>query len=136
MNLSLMLAARAEQGRPVRVVVIGAGKFGSMFLAQANRTRGMHVVGVVDPNVHRAKDALARVDWPKEKYSARSLADAVKSGAAYVHDNAEALIAGDGVDVVVEATGNPAAGIKHALLCCKHKRHVIMVNVEADALAG
>jgi hypothetical protein len=39
-------------------------------------------------------------------------------------------------EVIVEATGHPGAGIRHALACCRHKRHIVMVNVEADALAG
>ena len=51
-------------------------------------------------------------------------------------DDAEALIAADGLDLIVEATGDPAAGIRHALACYQHKRHIVMVNVEADALAG
>jgi predicted homoserine dehydrogenase-like protein len=51
-------------------------------------------------------------------------------------EDAEALIAADDVDIIVESTGNPAAGIRHALMCCQHRRHIVMVNVEADALAG
>ena len=50
-------------------------------------------------------------------------------------DDSAALIAAD-LDVVIEATGNPAAGIAHALACIDAGRHVVMVNVEADALAG
>jgi predicted homoserine dehydrogenase-like protein len=106
MNLSWMLAEREEQGRPVRVGVIGAGKFGSMFLSQASRTRGLHVVGIVDWNVARARESLARIGWPEEQYSARSFASALESGGSYVLDDAEALIACDDIDVVVEATGN------------------------------
>src|SRR3712207_8124619 len=46
------------------------------------------------------------------------------------------MIAADGVDVIVEATGNPIVGIHHALRCFYHGRHLVMVNVEADALVG
>ena len=49
MNLHAMLLKREAAGRPVTVGVIGAGKFGTMFLAQARTTRGMHVVAVADP---------------------------------------------------------------------------------------
>ncbi len=38
--------------------------------------------------------------------------------------------------MIVEATGNPIVGIHHALRCFYHGRHLVMVNVEADALAG
>jgi len=136
MSLSLKLAALAEAGTPVRVGVIGAGKFGTMFLSQAPRTPGLHVMGIADLDVSRARKAMERVGWPAERAGAASFAQARHDGTTYIVDDAEALIAADGIDVIVEATGSPAAGIRHALLCCKHRRHVVMVNVEADALAG
>jgi predicted homoserine dehydrogenase-like protein len=46
------------------------------------------------------------------------------------------LIATPGIDVILEVTGNPTAGVRHALLCCEHKKHIVMINVEADMLAG
>jgi predicted homoserine dehydrogenase-like protein len=136
MSLSQKLAALADAGKPIRVGVIGAGKFGSMFLSQGPRTPGMHVMGIADLDVKRAHAAVARVGWPAERASAPSFARAMRDGTTFITDDSEALIAADGMDVIVEATGNPAAGIRHALLCCKHKRHIVMVNVEADALAG
>jgi predicted homoserine dehydrogenase-like protein len=136
MSLYLKLAALAEAGKPIRVGVIGAGKFGSMFLSQAPRTPGLHVAGIADLDTVRARQALARVGWPAERAAAASFAQALREGTTHVTDDAEALIAADGIDVIVEATGNPAAGIRHALLCCRAGRHIVMVNVEADALAG
>ncbi|UHC18118.1 SAF domain-containing protein [Methylobacterium currus] len=136
MSLYHKLAARAEAGHPVRIGVIGAGKFGSMFLSQAPRTPGLHVVGIADLDPQRAKAALARVGWPAERSEARSIAEAMRQGTTFLTDDAEALIAADGIEVIVEATGHPGAGIRHALACCRHKRHIVMVNVEADALAG
>ncbi|MFD0933841.1 NAD(P)H-dependent oxidoreductase, partial [Methylobacterium trifolii] len=136
MSLSLKLAALAEAGAPIRVGVIGAGKFGSMFLSQAPRTPGLHVLGIADLDVARARRSCERVGWPAERAAATSFAQAMRDGTTFVTEDSEALIAADGIDVIVEATGNPAAGIRHALLCCKHRRHIVMVNVEADALAG
>ncbi|AWB22241.1 flagellar biosynthesis protein FlgA [Methylobacterium currus] len=136
MSLYHKLAARAEAGHPVRIGVIGAGKFGSMFLSQAPRTPGLHVVGIADLDPQRAKAALARVGWPAERSEARSIAEAMRQGTTFLTDDAEALIAADGIEVIVEATGHPGAGIRHALACCRHRRHIVMVNVEADALAG
>jgi predicted homoserine dehydrogenase-like protein len=136
MNLSRHLAARAAAGKPVRVGLIGAGKFGSMFLAQARRTPGLHVLGIADLSPDRARDALARVGWPAEQYSATDFDRAAQSGATCVTDDAGALIAAGGLDVVIDATGSPAAGIRHAGLACAHGRHIVMVNVEADVLAG
>jgi predicted homoserine dehydrogenase-like protein len=136
MSLSLKLAALAAAGKPVRVGVIGAGKFGSMFLSQGPRTPGLHIVGIADLDAARARKAVERVEWPAERAAATSFAQAMREGTTFIVEDSEALIAADGIDVIVEATGNPAAGIRHALLCCKHRRHIVMVNVEADALAG
>src|SRR6185437_1097550 len=48
MNLHRLLEARAAQGKPVRAVLIGAGKFGSMYLSQARRTPGLQILAVAD----------------------------------------------------------------------------------------
>ena len=70
MNLHRMLRARAEDGRPVRVGLIGAGKFGSMFLAQARLTTGFHVMAVADLAPENARAALERTGWPPERMPA------------------------------------------------------------------
>ena len=136
MNLHNLLAARARQHHPLRVALIGAGKFGSMFLSQVRRTPGMHLVAVCDLSPQRAQKSLQRVGWPAEQYAATSLAAAHKSGATFVTDDAPAVIASGAIEIAIDATGNPAAGIRHALACCRHGKHIVMVNVEADALAG
>lgn len=136
MSLIQKLKARAAEGRPVRVAVIGAGKFGSMYLSQAPRTPGIHVVAVADLSPDRARDSLARVDWDAPRMAAKSLSQAVKEGSTFITDDAPGVIASEFVDMVIDATGSPAAGIAHALLCCEHRKHIIMVNVEADVLAG
>ena len=136
MNLHRMLLERAERKGPIRIGLIGAGKFGAMFLAQARLTPGMHILGIADLNVERAHEACRRTGWPAEQYAAPSFAAALKTGGTYLTDDAMALIAADGLDVVIEATGVPPAGTKHALSAIAHQRHVIMVCVEADVLVG
>ncbi len=136
MNLSRMLKARAAAGRPVRVAVIGAGKFGSMYLAQARLTEGVHVAAVIDLSVERAKRTLKLCGWPEAQYAAGVLEEAIRTGATCVTDDLAAVLAADGLEVVIEATGDPAAGIRHCLAAIEAGRHVVMVNVEADALAG
>jgi predicted homoserine dehydrogenase-like protein len=135
MNLSRLLAARAAAGRPVTVGVIGAGKFGAMFLAMAARSPGIHVAVIADLAPARARENLTRIGWEAERSAATSLDHALAGGATFVTDNA-ALVNDPRIEVVVESTGNPAAGIRHALAAIAARQHVVMVNVEADVLAG
>ena len=125
MNLHRLLQARVAAGRPVRVGLIGAGKFGSMFLAQVPTTPGIAVTAIADLAPDRARAACARVGW-----------DEARIAATRFTDDAGRMVATDDVDVVVEATGHAPAGIAHALAAIAAGKHVVMVNVEADVLAG
>jgi len=136
MNLHNKLVEREAAGRPVTVGLIGAGKFGTMFMAQARLTRGIHLVGVADLDVARARSQLKNAGWPEEAYAAASLADAHHKRGTFVTDDAGALIADPQIEVIVEATGVPGAGIAHALGAIANVKHIVMVNVEADAVAG
>lgn len=136
MMLIDQLQQRQADGNPVRVGLIGAGKFGSMYLSQARRTPGIHLLGIADLSPERARNALHRVGWSAEQYAAKSFDDAVRNQTTYIQEDAQALISNPQVDVIIDATGSPSAGIRHALLCCEHRKHIIMVNVEADVLAG
>jgi predicted homoserine dehydrogenase-like protein len=136
MNLHGMLRQRAAQGKPLRVGLIGAGKFGSMYLSQARKTPGIHLVGVADLAPPRAQAALVNVGWAQERLQAASFEAAAKDGTMHISDDNLSLIASPFIDIVIDATGSPAAGIAHVLACCKHGKHIVMVNVEADALCG
>ncbi len=136
MNLHRLLLEREAAGKPLRVGLIGAGKFGSMFLSQAQRTRGLHILGISDLDPARAREACLRVGWAAESCAARSLGEAMDRGTTWIGDDADALIAHPALDVVIDATGHPPAGIRHALSAIAHGKHIVMVNVEADALAG
>ncbi len=136
MNLYARLQQRAAAGQPLRVGMIGAGKFGSMYLSQVPRTPGIHLVGIADLSPDRARAALRNVGWKDEAFAARSLDEAARLGNTAIIDDNMALIASPHVDIVIDSTGNPAVGIAHVLACCEHRKHIVMVNVEADALAG
>ena len=136
MSLFAQLQRRAQEKRPVRVGLIGAGKFGSMYLSQAPRTPGIHLVAVADLSPPRARDSLRRVGWADERFAAATLEQASRDGTTCVTDDADGLIASPFIDIVIDATGSPAAGIHHVLKACEHRKHVVMVNVEADVLAG
>ena len=136
MNLHAKLLEREAAGRPVTVGVIGAGKFGTMYLAQARLTAGTHIVGVADLDVARARHQLKTANWPDALYAASSLDDAHARRATFITDNADALIADPRIEVIVEATGVPGAGIAHCMRAIDNGKHIVMVNVEADAVAG
>ncbi|MGI9412884.1 MAG: NAD(P)H-dependent oxidoreductase [Hyphomicrobiales bacterium] len=124
-HLPELIARRLETDGPIRVAVIGAGKFASMFLAQVPTSPHIEVVAIADLDVDRARAACHTVGWPHDM-----IADTVFT------DDGTFAIEHDRTEVVIDATGNPAAGIRHARASIAHGRHIVMVNVEADVLAG
>jgi predicted homoserine dehydrogenase-like protein len=136
MNLHAKLLQRAAENRPIRIGLIGAGKFGSMYLAQIPRTPGVHLVGIADLSPDNARTNLARVGWEAERLTAKSLDDAVKNGTTHVGDDWQSLVRHPAVDVVVECTGSPLHAVDHILEAFAHRKHVVNVTVEADAFCG
>jgi predicted homoserine dehydrogenase-like protein len=136
MNLHTLLTARTEESGPIRIGVIGAGKFASMFFTQAVNSPGFHIVGVADLDVTRANAALDRCGWPAERYAATSFDEALRNGTTYLTDCADDLIDVPGLEVIIEVTGNPIVGAYHAERAIDAGRHVVMVNVEADCMVG
>ena len=136
MNLSLLLSERVRTDHPIRVALIGCGKFATMYLTQARQTAGIHVVGIADLDPARAMKQLATAGWTAEQYAARNPTDAMAKGSTWLTEDADQLIDFNGIDVVVEATGIPTAGIHHCRRAIAAGHHIIMVNVEADVVAG
>nr|UOZ96227.1 hypothetical protein NCPCFENI_00119 [Cupriavidus sp.] len=136
MSLHVQLRKRQAEGRPIRVGLIGAGKFGSMYLAQVPRTPGIHVVGIADLSVEGARKNLARVGWPDNQTQAQSFDQALKDGSTYIAEDWEALVRHPAIDVIVESTGHPIAAVDHILGAFDHGKHVVNVTVEADAFCG
>jgi predicted homoserine dehydrogenase-like protein len=123
MRLTNGLRQRALAGNPIGVGLIGCGKFATMYLAQAARTPGIAIrcIADLDPAGARIKVAAAtRLDPETIRFV----------------DTAAALIADESVELVIEATGDPIQGTVHALAAIEARRHVLMVNVEADVLCG
>src|SRR3954451_3902863 len=125
MNLHRLLRQRAEAGRPVRVALIGAGKFGSMFLSQVPSTPGLEVAVIADLDPERARATCRKVGWD----------DAQIARTRFTNSGTDACGEPD-LEVVIEATGMPGAGIAHARAAIAAGKHIVMVNVEADVLAG
>ena len=122
--------------KPLRIGLIGAGKFAAMYIAQVPKTPGVHLVAIADIAPDYARENLKRVGWATERYGAASIDQALKSGQTHLSENWEALVAHPAIDIVIEATGNPPAAVEHALSAFKNKKHLVMVTVEADAFCG
>jgi len=136
MNLYAKLQQREAQGKPLRLGVIGAGKFATMYIAQVPRTPGVHLLGIADLNPAYAKANLERTGWAPEHFGAPSLDAALKERRTHLGEDWRALVAHPAIDIVIEATGNPMAAVEHALEAFRHGKHVVMVTVEADAFCG
>ena len=136
MSLHQQLLKRQADGKPIRVGLIGAGKFGSMYLSQIPRTPGVHLVGIADLSPAAARTNLARVGWDVARTEAVSLDAAVKNGDTHITEDWKALASHPAIDVVVECTGHPIAAVDHCLEAFAHGKHVVNVTVEADAFCG
>jgi predicted homoserine dehydrogenase-like protein len=122
MNLFQKLRQREK---PLRVGLIGAGKFAAMYLAQVPNTPGVRLVGIADLVPDNARANLARVGWKPDLIQRTPISD-----------DWEKLVADPEVDIIIEATGNPPAAVEHALAAFRNGKHVVMVTVEADAFCG
>ncbi len=136
MSLYQKLQIRAAANKPIRVALIGAGKFGSMYLAQVPRTPGVHLVAIADLNPVLARTNLARVGWHADQSAAQSADEAIKNNTTWVTEDWQAVVSLPCIDVVVECTGNPIAAVDHILESFAHGKHVVNVTVEADAFCG
>src|SRR5438034_4689006 len=136
MSLYTKLCERAAQGKPLTVGLIGAGKFGAMYLAQVPKTPGVHVAGIADLAPANGRGDRARVGWTCERYAGASLDAALAHGTTHVSDDWEALIRHPRLDIIVECTGHPLAAVEHCLAAFGSGKSVVNVTVEADALCG
>ena len=136
MSLYAGLQKRATEGRPLRVGLIGAGKFGAMYLAQVPKTPGVHLAAIADLSPANAMANLQRIGWAAERFAAPSLDHALRHGTTHVDDDWRALIGHPAIDIVVECTGNPIAAVEHCLEAFRQRKNVVNVTVEADAFCG
>ena len=113
MSLYQQLLSRAANNNPIRLGLIGAGKFGAMYLAQIPRTPGVQLVGIADLSPDNARKNLQRVGWDPACLKAKSLDDAVKTNTCFMTDDWTALVKHPNIDIIVECTGNPIAAVEH-----------------------
>lgn len=130
----------AERGsRQVECALIGSGGFGRSFLAQARHVRGLSCRVAFDLDVSVAAKALAGAGHHRADIVHGTDAPTVRAAWASgkpIAASDPALLSELAVDVVLEATGDPEAGARHARLAIEADKHVIMVTKETDSVVG
>ena len=133
------LEERAAEGRPIRVALAGAGRFGTSIAAQISQIEGLRLVAVADPNAPNGEQALRASGWSDEQWAQADSPGAATrvaaTGQAVLAPDAEAAAAVEH-DVFVDATGIPEIAATNALRAMRDGRHVVMVTVEADITCG
>jgi len=138
--LAEAMELRHRQGRPVRVGLIGAGQMGTDIIVQTSLMRGIEVVAAADAipeNVFSAcAVAGAGTRKPELADDAGAAARIAARGGLAVCRSYRDVCRADGVDVIIDATGNPNVGAQVALAAIAARKHMVMMNVEADVTIG
>ena len=108
----------------INIAFIGCGKFISMFLSQYNQLKKINIDAIVDLDIEKAKSNCIKSGLSKETIDNIIFVNSIDS------------ILDRNIEIVIEATGNPIVGTQHAYKVIQSKKHIIMVNVEADVLCG
>ncbi|WP_163270089.1 NAD(P)H-dependent oxidoreductase [Chelativorans alearense] len=139
-GLARDLARRAEEGRPVRIGVIGCGEMGTDIVTQVALMRGIEVAAIADRRYVNAEAAIRTAGRAPESAmraaSVGAMADAIRAGRTAIVGDAMHLMESEHVDVIVDATGRPTAGAEYGLAAIEAGKHLVMMNVEADVTIG
>lgn len=139
-GLARDLARRAEEGRPVRIGIIGCGEMGTDIVTQVALMRGIEVAAIADRRFVNAEAAIRIAGRAPESavraHSSGAMADAIRSGRTAIVGDAMQLMACEDIDVIVDATGKPAAGAEFGMAAIEAGKHLVMMNVEADVTIG
>ncbi len=139
-GLAADLARRADEGRDIRVCIIGAGEMGTDLVTAIRQMRGMAVANIVDRRLASAPDAMRIAGYDanigKVCETASAVTAAFEAGHIPIVADAHLGLSHDLVDVVIDATGSPAAGAEYGLAALDAGKHLVMMNVEADVTVG
>lgn len=129
-------------GRDTRLVecaIIGTGGFGRSFLSHARHVKGLRCRVAVDREPAIAAQALRAIGIAADSIAEcqdAAAAQAAWAGGKVIAAGDLALLTDLPFDVVLEATGNPEAGARHARLAIAAGKHVVMVTKETDSVVG
>ena len=139
-GLAEALARREDEGRPVRVAVIGAGEMGTDLVTAVARMKGMEIAVLVDRRLASWKPALAIAGLPEDAGGVcetdAAVARTIEAGRMAVVADATLALDCPQVDCVIDATGVPAAGADYGMRTLEAGKHLVMMNVEADVTVG
>lgn len=138
-GLARDLARRADEGRPVRVGVIGSGEMGTDLVTQGMLMRGIEICAISTRRPHTARAAIGIAYGDEamafEAPTASRVTEAIERKKIAVTSN-ELLVTNPLIDVVIDATGKPGVAADFDLMAMEHGKHVVMMNVEADVTIG
>ncbi|MCA0417167.1 MAG: homoserine dehydrogenase [Proteobacteria bacterium] len=139
-GLAAALAAREAAGRPIRVGIIGCGEMGTDLVTQIARMRGLRVGAIADRSGRNAREAIRiagqDADTGRAVDGLPALENAIEGGHIAITDDAHTILRSGNIDVIIDATGRPAAGAEIGLATIRQGKHLVMMNVEADVTIG
>ena len=138
-GLARDLARRADEGRPVRIGVIGSGEMGTDLVTQGMLMPGIQVCAISTRRPHTAREAI-RIAYgdeamAREAENQAQVTAAIEAGRIAITSN-DMLVTNPLVDVVIDATGKPGVAADFCLSAMEHGKHLVMMNVEADVTIG
>ncbi|CAM5520434.1 hypothetical protein MAUB1S_08685 [Mycolicibacterium aubagnense] len=138
-GLARDLARRADEGRPVRIGVIGSGEMGTDLVTQGMLMPGIEVCAISTRRPHTAREAI-RIAYgdeamAREAENQAQVTAAIEAGRIAITSN-DMLVTNPLVDVVIDATGKPGVAADFCLSAMEHGKHLVMMNVEADVTIG
>ena len=138
-GLARELARRADEGRPVRIGVIGTGEMGTDLVTQGMLMKGVSVCALATRRPHTAREAVT-IAYGDDAHAAEAdtqsgVTAAIEAGRIAI-TSVETMVTNPLIDVVIDATGKPGVAADYDLLAMEHGKHVVMMNVEADVTIG
>ncbi|QHW33091.1 hypothetical protein GZH47_21310 [Paenibacillus rhizovicinus] len=136
---NLLLRQLTARSKPIRVGVAGAGRFSAGLVIQAARMKGLQISVLYDAQPQYAVEAYMAAGHDKNDIrgadSPAGIQEAIEAGKPVIAANPFDMLACD-LDVIVDSTGLPVFGAQFAYEALRHKKHVVMVNIEADVGVG
>ena len=139
-GLAADLARLEDQGKQIRVGIIGCGEMGTDLITAIAPMKGIKVVAVADRRLLGAPEAIRIAGYDKDKgqicENQASISAAIERDCIAITQSSDDVIAHDQIDVIIDATGRPVAGAQVGMKAIVHGKHLVMMNVEADVTIG